>query len=416
MVGTQNADSGCFSGILRRLLCQGSLQTHPSDQIPELNRADFDEPKKEPATQAKIQTPGAPGVVARLMGLESLPEPNWIPTGKAPDSVTRSRSVNFMDYLLKFDLSQATLHRRVRTSVSFREVPTPLHQQNNDLFVMYLDGVDEKKQMGSKVRKSGVEIGDLKQKEEKSKKNTRERLVVKKKESQEKSKRVSKFIDEPRRVSVKKHSKINNSCKGAKDLGAVLPSKKPFNRESGAILKKRSPVKPIRQKEALSRSKVTEKIKELEAAECSSENSSPVSVLDVSDFSIYDDTPFSEKDPRYMDLNSKWEASVKAVDSDYPSPNSTHILRNDDIESRLIKKKKYQSMDIQNTDYYSELAAKLCWFTEKAIMQSNWMPKKVLNFKDFEEICMEFGEHILATLLHQVVEELAGFNVENSAF
>ncbi|KAK4860527.1 hypothetical protein QYF36_025629 [Acer negundo] len=58
---------------------------------------------KEPVIQAKIQTLGTHGVVARLMGLDSLPETNWIPTGKSPNSVTRSRSVNFMDYLLKFD-------------------------------------------------------------------------------------------------------------------------------------------------------------------------------------------------------------------------------------------------------------------------------------------------------------------------
>ncbi|KAK3212316.1 hypothetical protein Dsin_017022 [Dipteronia sinensis] len=110
------------------------------------------------------------------MGLDSLPKPNWVPTGKSPDSLTLSRSVNFMDYLLKFDLSQAShQHRRVTTSVSFHEVPTSkLHQQKNDnLFVMCLDGVNEKiNQMGSKVKKSGVEIGDLKQKKNKIKNTT----------------------------------------------------------------------------------------------------------------------------------------------------------------------------------------------------------------------------------------------------
>ncbi|KAI9201009.1 hypothetical protein LWI28_016481 [Acer negundo] len=101
---------------------------------------------KEPVIQAKIQTLGTHGVVARLMGLDSLPETNWIPIGKSPNSVTRSRSVNFMDYLLKFD---------------------PVNEK--------------KKQIGSKVKNFGVEIEDLKQKKNK-KKNTTERLVVKKKE------------------------------------------------------------------------------------------------------------------------------------------------------------------------------------------------------------------------------------------
>ncbi|KAK3212315.1 hypothetical protein Dsin_017021 [Dipteronia sinensis] len=180
-------------------------------------------------------------------------------------------------------------------------------------------------------------------------------------------------------------------------------------------------MKPIiNQKQVLCRrTKAIEKIKELEAADCSSENSSPVSVLDVSDFSIYDDdTTFSaEKDSRYMDLNSKLKSSVNAMDSDYPSSNSTCILsNNDDIEPGLIKRKDYKSMDSENTYDYLELVTKLCRFTEEAIMQSNWVPKKVINFQDSEEICMEFGEQILATLLQQVVEELGGFNVENSDF
>ncbi|KAK4838384.1 hypothetical protein QYF36_013363 [Acer negundo] len=96
---------------------------------------------KEPMIQAKIQTLGTPGVVAtttpgvvaRLMGLDSLPEANWVLTRKSHNSVTRSR-VN-----------------------------------------------EKKKQMGSKVKKSGVEIEDLKQKKN-NKKNTTEWLVVKRKE------------------------------------------------------------------------------------------------------------------------------------------------------------------------------------------------------------------------------------------
>lgn len=43
-------------------------------------------------------------------------------------------------------------------------------------------------------------------------------------------------------------------------------------------------------------------------------------------------------------------------------------------------------------------------------MQANWVPKKEYKFEDFEEMCMEFVEQILTTLLHQFIEELGEFN------
>ncbi|KAJ4704425.1 ALC-interacting protein [Melia azedarach] len=408
MSNPKKADSGCFAGVLRRLLCQGSLQTHPSDQMTEISKPEVNEQKEEPKTEAKTQPPGppriAPGVVARLMGLESLPEANWVPKGKTPDQVTRSRSVNFMDYLLEFNAAQAQQHRRVRTSVSFREVPTPLHQQDHDLYVLYLDELEEKRKMGLKVRKSAVDFRELKQKkEEKSKnkkENMRERLAMKKKDNEGNKKKVSKFIDEPRRASVKQSSM--NNRKGAKDLGVLMPGKKSSNQENGVILKKKCPVKLMHQKEVAAKGKVSKKsqnqqvieeVKQAEA-ECSLENSSPVSVLDVNDFSIYENSPLSEW--RTMDLNSRWKSSLKIVNFDYPSPHFKQISSNND----------------QCIDYYVELVGKLSKFTEEAIVQSSWVPEKELNFEDLEEMCTEFGQHILEVLLQQVIDELVGFNME----
>lgn len=89
-----------------------------------------------------------PGIVARLMGLETLPDftrrvdPRMKST---PGTVPRSYSVNFMDHLITGvdPLGHVTLHphhRRVRTSVSFREVVVPRHQsQQDDLLVLYPD-------------------------------------------------------------------------------------------------------------------------------------------------------------------------------------------------------------------------------------------------------------------------------------
>ncbi|KAH9672995.1 ALC-interacting protein 1 [Citrus sinensis] len=407
----QSADSGCFKGLLRRLLCRGSLQTHPSDQIiPEPKEPDeFNEQKPE----AKIEASGAPGLVARLMGLDSLPEAKSVPKGRAPESVTRSRSVNFMEYLLELHVAQAHQHRRVRTSVSFREVPTMSRQQNQDSFVLYL-GKEDERNMGLKVRKgkASVDSGGMKKKKE-------EKIKSKKKENEGTSKKVSKFIDEPRRVSVKRSAKIKN-CKGAKDFGVVLPAKNCGNKEPEAALKtrKKGPVMPMHQKEVPTRGKISNKskhqlvIEEVKPAECSSENSSPVSVLDVSDFSIFDDTQLSDE-KRCMELNSKSLHSLMTANCDYPSSCSARTLSYHDLDQlRVIKKKENESMDNQMVDYYAELATKIHKVTEEAILQSNWVPEKVLNFEDLEELCMELGQHILAILLQQMIAELVGSNTD----
>ncbi|CAL5422009.1 unnamed protein product [Camellia sinensis] len=72
----QNCKFKCFSGILCCLLCIGSLLTQPSvptTDIPTTTTTTFENPKKNFKTKVKT-----PGVVTRLMGLDSLPDPRKI--------------------------------------------------------------------------------------------------------------------------------------------------------------------------------------------------------------------------------------------------------------------------------------------------------------------------------------------------
>jgi hypothetical protein len=228
----------------------------PADHILESKTAKSEEQKEKPKAAAN------PGIVARLMGLESLPENNWVSRKGISDSVVRSRSVNFADYLLEFDLTQAQQHRRVRTSVSFREVPTPSHQQNRDFLVVCLnDGDESTKGMRSKVRKSEVGFGEMKQRKEqrsKNKESRREKEVLKKKENRGNNK-ISKLRDEPRRIPTNLSSKVGNG-------------------------KTKSALKPKNQKKLFVEHKFTRKRKIQPLAvkvdpECDSQNASPVSVL-----------------------------------------------------------------------------------------------------------------------------------------
>ncbi|GMI71426.1 hypothetical protein HRI_000811900 [Hibiscus trionum] len=207
MSNTKRSSSGCFSSVLRRILCSGTPQTHPSDHVAGLKLSTIDE-------VAMVQVPASetgPGIVARLMGLDTLPENNnWLHKGKVPGAVTRSRSVNFMDYMLEFDLTQAK-HRRVKTSSSFREVPVPQgpqlfqHNQKQEFLVVYLDNeVKNNEAAGFKARKS--EKGDGSGTKQAKQKNNGKEKVSCKKRIQEKNKKISELKNEPRGVSGK-HSK-----------------------------------------------------------------------------------------------------------------------------------------------------------------------------------------------------------------
>ncbi|CAL5419589.1 unnamed protein product [Camellia sinensis] len=72
MAKSQNCKFKCFSGILCCLLCIGSHLTQPSvptTDIPTSTTTTFENPKKNYKTQVNT-----PGVVTRLMGLDSLPD------------------------------------------------------------------------------------------------------------------------------------------------------------------------------------------------------------------------------------------------------------------------------------------------------------------------------------------------------
>ncbi|KAK6290655.1 PREDICTED: uncharacterized protein LOC18597528 isoform X1 [Theobroma cacao] len=404
MSNTQSSSSGCFSAVVRRLLCSGSPQTHPSEDIKESTTNGFvgDEAK----VQVKASESG-PGIVARLMGLDSLPEKNWVQKGNNPGPVTRSRSVNFMDYMLEFDLANAK-HRRVKTSASFREVPQGpqllQHNHNHDFLVVYLDSADKSNEAGLKPRKS--EKGDgSSSKHDKQKENLREKVACKG-ENQEKNKKIAKLKNERRRVSGQHSLKAGSCISGAKDVQ--------INR--GANSKAKRPLKMVNQKEAsvLTRKKKNQReLKKVEYSENNSEGSSPVSVLNVDDFTAHQENGISAES-RSLELKSEKKWSSKSVKHDSPAMNfSARISITEGLGKQEYTKRNFESTGIEETEYYMELVGKPCKLTEEDIKFSNWIePKTVFTFEDFEDICAEFGEQLLDLMMHQVADELVGFHMQ----
>ena len=296
MAEPEKAKPGCFSGFLRVLLCAGtgtSPPVHPSDHVPEPDDAELVHSNKDAIVDDIAATPG---LVARLMGLDSLPNTNLVMKGTTPDSVPRSKSVNFVDYLLKFDLGQANNHRRVKTSASFREVPALVHrQQDHDLVVFHWDGnVIKEHESRSELRKLEMGLEELKQGKKQGSKNkevVRERVGVKKERNQGKKKKISKLKNEPRRVPSSKHGKKVRNQSEDKDLSSVSSNSKSCSYRYGGDGSSSSFSSPLpnKQKKMSVEPSLTKKMrnqkspKKIESA-YNLENLSPVSVLDINDY------------------------------------------------------------------------------------------------------------------------------------
>ncbi|OIT01401.1 PREDICTED: uncharacterized protein LOC109230622 [Nicotiana attenuata] len=235
----------CFSGIFQRLLCGGSLPTHPSDQYTKPNGVEFDHSSQklpfkadENISSSNKVTANSPGIVARLMGLDSLPEEKNTFVGSFP----RSRSVNSLDYLMQFNLTENFHHRRVRTSVSFREIPNFDQEFKSEFLVFCFNDEEEKKNFS--IRKSN-KVGNQEMKPKKdadsSRKNIQKKgkkkvdvaktslnmsIIGQKKEVCEKQNRIAnkvkkqvKFEDYPRKISVE--SKVDKKKKKSKSKCVV---------------------------------------------------------------------------------------------------------------------------------------------------------------------------------------------------
>ncbi|KAI5392023.1 uncharacterized protein LOC127106809 [Lathyrus oleraceus] len=372
MAKQENSQHGCFSSFFKVLLCarnETSPPVYPSENVEEKKDDFFDDSNS-------ITTPS---VVARLMGLDSLPKTKRVVQGTTLDCVPRSKSVNFVDYLLEFDQSIGN-HRRVKTSSSFREVPS----QKNYLFVL---DIDDKK--GNKVQEENVT---------KLKKKNKEIVRVKK----EKNKRIYKLKDEPRRVPSSKYKSKVRDCRKGEVFSSVSPrcncgyygyGDVGSSSSSSSV----SPLPKNRIKKGFVEPKMRNKVKKNHVStkkiqtEHSLENLSPVSVLDVNDYAFLYGADYSGTNT----LASKSKRKSKSL---------LEVSLDEDVEEKANSNKGYAShTDInREAELYSDLMLKIRSLTEESIKESDCTYKD----ESFQEICLVFEETILHSLLFEVLNEL----------
>lgn len=250
MCTSKSATAGCLAGILRRFLCSGSLPTHPSDHTTDASSEANYYTKQQQVINAvdnKYSDDASkvtPGIVARLMGLDSLLE-----TQVNPNSITRSRSMNSADYNKQDHHTIHGKHRRVNSTLSFREMPTYLELENDEFFVLSF----EKEMVRSKGKSE--ELKQIKEDDEHA------------------SKRVLKVLDEEklnRRILVKPNQDM------AKSNEVVIRKGQEYCSKCDAV--------KLRKK----KKKMQHLVDQTVEPKCISEDSSPVSVLDFDQFIIDD--------------------------------------------------------------------------------------------------------------------------------
>ncbi|CAA7061829.1 unnamed protein product [Microthlaspi erraticum] len=415
MTQRANPKTGCLTAVVRRLLCSGSQQTHPADNILDADETlqllspydDIEEPKKEIKTETETETqnddvslhPPPPNVVAKLMGLDN-PAPGSNRFRYFDDTrsaVTRSKSVNFMDYILRVKEEEEEEEedekdgqrrcRRVKASVSFREiVPTSARwssnqqQKKHDFLLLYLDKLDEKRELvgsssSSRSRRFEKVLEDSKKPPlpppEKKKKKENEKVA-------------KKFKDEPRKVA-KKKSENRNDVNGAKKVRWFLSPSKSKSSEKIALLADEFTGK------------------ESESPESKS-NASPVSVLDrdLYDYLILDDDYYFSGDSE-----SASELSTKQVETTAKSSCSSSPAR-----TRTSTKKENNnntSSDSEETEFITKLMNMLSDLSEEDMKSSTWVSTsstKPVDFTQVEDFCVEFGQEILDLVMDQLVDEL----------
>ncbi|XP_058075005.1 uncharacterized protein LOC131223587 [Magnolia sinica] len=423
---SQNSDNsptpGCLPKILRRLLCGNNLYIQPSNCAEEADRFDI-LPSEDQKTQSKINGSSSsfaasPSLVARLMGLESMPE---FPR-TAPESIARSRSANSLNSWAEI----FPIHRGVRASTSFREVPTFLRQENQDFLLLSFGsaGGDESLVLGPKGLKSDVGFGELKERRADRQKGKPKEIRREKGNDhcRIKASEVRKNSNDRCRSKVSEVRMCDKCSQKARDCSEIKRAANPCKKETSRkqcfvpraeISRTRIDGKEIlvsdgakRLKKKKNRNSAAKKVE----SECSSENSSPVSVLDrafdIDTEFLMDSETVTSEDPRPSPSNSRRKLSGPE-NFEYPSSHISCIsilhntkLKSPDDEGDLPQKMRH------NRPGSFELWREICKLAEEDAENSNWVTRNGSKSEEIEEIGIEFAVLILDCILQEAIDEL----------
>ncbi|CAO2820116.1 unnamed protein product [Amaranthus hypochondriacus] len=353
-----NADnpptSSCFTAFFKRFICTTNpIPTHP---IPTTHHILPQKPIKiDPFTHHSSTISDTnnnnPGIIARLMGLDSLPNNQKNTT---LDSLFRSKSLNSIHFIPDFDPTRNTFHRRARTSASF-------HEQGHNFLVK----IDE-----------NLEVSD------------------------------DHMMLEETMVCDHENNKSNrekNSCR-RKDNGYRNGSKKKYeecytsnygkcSRRSNYRRSRYSNISNSEEKNAIKKRKLVKKGKFIGTRkEVQSDNllqsSSPVSVLDLQKEFI----PFSKGKEKDITKNSAKRRSSPKMKSYENLP-------------QLITPKTQQNYEV--TNYFVEMLGQVCKLSEEKACEPKWVSKcESMKLHFVEDLSKDLGQYMFNFLLDELLYEI----------
>ncbi|XP_061347134.1 uncharacterized protein LOC133292715 [Gastrolobium bilobum] len=395
LCNSKSATAGCLTAILRRILCSGGLQTQPSNTIRELDSmsmasGNVHELKGKQKTEASTTT-APPGIVARLMGLESMGEAN-------PSSLSRSRSMNSVNYLGECKRMQG-LHRRVKSSSSsFCEVPTFHLLENENFLVFSFENGGESKEFKSRGSKKETSSAESKQKRE-------ERREL------EKNKRKKGHVEKEnlsRRVSDMSSVNVGNDVKleFANTLPLFNVSSEKEHMDSEALRFSQ----PVKRNEVTNAEKVKKrkkgttcyKEKKVET-ECSSEDSSPVSVFDFER-----EASGTEVDSFGVSMSWRRKLSPELENDQLFTLHSNSNLMIEEGKVKAIENNKHEESKKKEkqSQEYVDIWGEICRLAEDELVGSSQLEERTKKQGDFESVSADFESEIFDHLLNELIDQL----------
>ena len=204
---------------------------------------------------------------------------------------------------LKDDGAKTELHRRVKSTASFRDVPAFLELENDEFFILSFESVSESRESRCRGGKLEAGFGESKQRRRAKGKRLENRAAIPtKEEDREGDRKVFSDLNGKENRRRNSNDRKRNSTNKAKDSTvSLVPKKIPCQKQNvvGSEAVKPRKLKNsdnvvkngLRTKKKENNSQVVKPVK----PELNSQDSSPVSVLNCGQFLVDPEVPISGK-------------------------------------------------------------------------------------------------------------------------
>lgn len=395
------AAAGCLPGILRRFPC-GSLRSRNSGEGEGGEADEIDAAFGQEFKFEAQKTMPSPGIVARLMGLESMPV-------HPSELIGRTRSTNSLESWPGF-LSERCQSPQVRTSVSFREVPTYLRQENEDFLLLNFASDDREEKMASNGMRRGKGFREMKERKSEDMDRNEEKKKKKKNKRDEHHQHCHKK-DAPQKnqdevmvssICSRKKDVRGKVCRGSKADDLIKPMKRiemPIMLDKSGVAKKK-----------------LENAREKVEQECSSQDSSPVSVLDLAynddDCCINTKSPSPDEEKQTKQQSSRKKLSSNFENANGLSPNIGLVtFSRDGGMSSLDKECKIPRKPERPCSNLLDIWGNICGLAEEDLKNSAWISKEMRRSEGVANIAADLGLEILDLLLCEAACEFSNSTV-----